>query len=210
MSKYIYLIRHGQTDYNLEGIVQGKGIDSVLNETGKKQALLFFEKYKNIHFDAVYTSTLKRTNQTVAPFIKMGLKHEMRKSLDEINWGIFEGVKHDAILDSKYKAIMQSWADGNLTNRVENGDSPLDLQAKQIPLIEELRKGNFANILLCSHGRAIRALLCGFLDLPLSDMDQFVHQNTCLYKLSLQDKTFHLELRNDVSHLSEKVEDILV
>ena len=209
MSKYIYLIRHGQTDYNLQGIVQGRGVDSNLNETGKLQAQKFFDKYKNVGFDAVYTSTLKRTNQTAAPFIEYGLKHEIRNSLDEINWGIFEGVKHGKTLDAQYKAIIQSWADGHLSNKVEGGESPLDLQARQQPLIEELKKGDFENILLCSHGRAIRALLCGFLDISLSEMDQFVHQNTCLYKLSLKERTFTLELRNDITHLVESADVVL-
>ena len=47
-SKKIYLIRHGQTDFNLQGIVQGSGVDADLNDTGKAQADFFYEKYKTV------------------------------------------------------------------------------------------------------------------------------------------------------------------
>lgn len=203
MRKNIYLIRHGQTDYNLKGVVQGRGINSHLNETGLWQAQKFFQKYKSIPFDAVYTSTLIRTHQTVDPFIKSGLEHQIRVELDEIDWGVFEGVEHDSILEGTYFSILDSWKQGQLENKIEGGESPLQLQERQIPLIEELRHAEFENLLLCSHGRAIRSLLCGFLDKPLSEMDTFKHNNTCLYKLSLVNGVYHLDIANDVSHLED-------
>ncbi|HCZ37344.1 MAG TPA: histidine phosphatase family protein, partial [Cytophagales bacterium] len=68
-TKKIYLIRHGQTDFNLKGIVQGSGVDSSLNAKGMAQAQAFFEMYKHIKFDKIYTSTLKRTRESVSGFI---------------------------------------------------------------------------------------------------------------------------------------------
>jgi broad specificity phosphatase PhoE len=110
--KHIYLIRHGQTDYNLKGIVQGRGVDSELNTTGKQQARLFFEHYQHVPFEAVLTSTLKRTHQTVEPFLASGHQHQVKVELDEIDWGIFEGVEHDAILQGAYHNIIQSMGSG--------------------------------------------------------------------------------------------------
>jgi broad specificity phosphatase PhoE len=199
----IYLIRHGQTDYNLKGIVQGRGVDSELNETGRKQALLFFEHYQEVPFDAVLTSTLKRTHQTVAPFLQVGHQHQVKVELDEIDWGIFEGVEHDAILQGAYHGIIRSWAEGMLDNKIEGGESALELAQRQKPLIEELHDIDFDNFLICSHGRAIRSLLCGLLDRPLSEMDKFKHDNTCLYKLSFSNRGFQLDIENDLSHLSK-------
>jgi probable phosphoglycerate mutase len=57
--KTIYLIRHGETDFNRQGIVQGSGVDSDLNELGRAQAEAFFQSYQNVNFDKVYTSALK-------------------------------------------------------------------------------------------------------------------------------------------------------
>ncbi len=201
MQKNIYLVRHGQTDFNLQKIVQGRGIDSDLNETGRWQADRFYTKYKNVRFDAVFTSQLKRTFQTVEPFVLDGYDHEVRRELDEISWGVFEGQKHDFLDNGDFKVILDSWGRGELTNKVEGGESPLELHKRQKPLIEKLRSMDFNNLLLCSHGRAIRALVCGFLNLPLTEMDKFPHSNTCLYKISVRDNSFQVELANDTSHL---------
>lgn len=200
--KNIYIVRHGQTDFNLKGIVQGRGVDSSLNETGVRQARLLFDKYKDIPFDSILTSTLRRTHQTVSPFTEIGHQHETKVALDEISWGIFEGVEHDAIIQSTYHNILQSWQKGELHNKVEGGESPIELAERQRPIIEELWDTSFDNILLCSHGRAMRALLCGFLDRPLSEMDSFSHDNTCVYQLSLTDNGCILRLKNDLSHLA--------
>jgi broad specificity phosphatase PhoE len=46
MDKELYIIRHGETDLNKQGIVQGRGINSDLNDTGRAQAAAFFKMYK--------------------------------------------------------------------------------------------------------------------------------------------------------------------
>ena len=68
--KTIYLIRHGETDFNRQGVVQGSGVDSDLNELGQAQAEAFFQAYQHIPFDKVYTSALKRTHQSVKKFLR--------------------------------------------------------------------------------------------------------------------------------------------
>ena len=50
------------------GIVQGRGMDTELNEKGRAQAEAFYQAYKDVPFDKIYTSTLKRTHQTVQNF----------------------------------------------------------------------------------------------------------------------------------------------
>ncbi len=59
-SKKIYIVRHGQTNFNLQGIVQGSGVDSSLNAMGRAQAAAFFKAYQSVAFDKIYTSTLKK------------------------------------------------------------------------------------------------------------------------------------------------------
>ena len=58
VEKEIYIVRHGQTDLNAQGIVQGKGVDAPLNELGQKQANAFYEAYKHVPFDALYSSII--------------------------------------------------------------------------------------------------------------------------------------------------------
>ena len=48
MNKLLYIVRHGQTELNKQGIIQGRGMDTDLNDEGRKQAAQFFEAYKSV------------------------------------------------------------------------------------------------------------------------------------------------------------------
>ncbi len=160
MKKTIYIIRHGQTDFNVKQVVQGRGVNSDLNETGRRQAQAFFDKYHPVDFDVVYTSKLKRTHQTVAHFISKNIPHEIRENIDEIDWGIFEGVEHDKSLQKEYYDIIESWAKGNLTIKIEGGESAQDLADRLIPFVEEIKQSEHQSVLVCTHGRTLRVLMC--------------------------------------------------
>ncbi len=199
--KNIYIVRHGQTDYNVQGIVQGRGVDSSLNEVGKRQAQYFYEYYKDIPFDIIYISMLQRTCQTIAPFIPSGIPIIKHEGLDEIDWGIYEGVEHDAIVSSIYIDTLQRWSKGELDIAVEGAETPLQLQQRQQPFISMLKQSPHDTILICTHGRSIRALLCTLTGKPLSDMDTFPHSNTCVYHLEYNGEIFKVRKANDLSHL---------
>lgn len=198
----IYLIRHGETDWNQKGIIQGRGINSVLNEKGKKQAQAFFEFYKNIAFDAYLASTLQRTHQTLQPFLEQGHSLITHAELDEIDWGIHEGKAFTSVTNNQYTQILQAWKAGNLHHKIEGGESPLQLQKRQVHFIKKILPHAGKKILICSHGRAIRSMLCSMLNQPLQNMDAFPHQNLSLYKIIQHEGIFRIELFNDTSHLS--------
>jgi len=201
-TKHIYLIRHGQTDYNKMGIVQGSGVDTDLNDKGLAQARLFFEKYKSVPFDKVYTSKLKRAIQSVDGFIKMGVPHESFEGLNEISWGNKEGIKVSQDDKDYYAQVMSSWANGNVELQVQGGESPLEVLERQIPVMNYiLSRYDEENVLICMHGRAIRILLCYLLGRELSQMDTFEHTNLGLYQLIYQDFEMKVHLANDTQHL---------
>ena len=204
-SKKIYIVRHGQTDYNLKGIVQGSGIDASLNDTGLKQADAFYEAYKSIPFDKVYTSNLQRTKQSVQQFIERGIPTESLPGLNEINWGTREGIKITPEDDAYYHQVIQSWRDGNTDLRIEGGESPEDVQNRQRTALDHIISNvEEETVLVCMHGRAIRILLCLMLNYPLKDMDRFEHSNLCLYLLKYTGSMFRIETFNDTAHLNGK------
>ena len=73
MNKTLYIVRHGQTDLNKRGIIQGRGMDTDLNDEGRNQAKAFFDAYRSVPFDKIYISELKRTQQSVQAFIDLGI-----------------------------------------------------------------------------------------------------------------------------------------
>lgn len=201
-TKKIYIIRHGQTDFNLQGIVQGSGVDSSLNDLGRAQALAFFEHYKGVPFDKIYTSKLKRTVESVQHFIDLGIPQEALIGLNEISWGSKEGQKITEEEDAYYHWMLQQWQLGNTSLRIEGGESPEDVVVRQKIAREHiLANESEKNILICMHGRALRILVTVLLNYPLKSMDMFEHKNLCLYQLDFTGSMFVIKKHNDVSHL---------
>ena len=201
-SKKIYLVRHGQTDFNLKGIVQGSGIDSSLNERGKAQAVAFYNCYKAVPFNKVYTSTLKRTKETVQAFIDAGIPHESMSGLNEISWGTKEGQRITPEEDAYYHWLLNQWREGRTDLRIEGGESPDEVAQRQLPALEYIMSQTLeSNVLICMHGRAMRILLCRLLNYPLRAMDAFEHENLCLYELNFTGSIFAVEKFNHTGHL---------
>jgi broad specificity phosphatase PhoE len=203
----LYIIRHGETDFNRKNIVQGSGVDSQLNQIGRHQAHLFFEYYKNVQFDYILTSNLKRTHQTVDPFLKRKTYKEWVKlaELNEISWGIHEGKVGTADSSESYKQLMLDWESGVYDTKIEEGESAAELRERVVKVFDILKQEKYKgkNILLCTHGRTMLCLVTILNGHPLSMMSQFKHQNTCLYKAHYIDNEFIFELENDVSHLTQ-------
>lgn len=200
-SKKIYLVRHGQTDYNLKGIVQGGTIDAPLNETGRAQAEAFWQAYKHIPFQKIYTSTLQRSFQSVQNFIDLGIDWEREIGLNEISWGKYDGHK---IYDNDYYwQVVEKWNSGEVGLRIDGGESPLDVSERQIPVLDKIRNLEEELILICMHGRAMRILLSYFVDKDLTKMDNYEHKNLGLYILELDDKSLTILEGNIVDHLYE-------
>lgn len=203
MKKTIYIIRHGETDLNKLGIVQGRGMDTSLNEKGLEQADAFYQAYKRIPFDKIYTSSLKRTHQTVQKFIDSKIPWVQYPGLDELGWGIHEGQESTEKLISSFQTLTSQWKEGELHHKFENGESPLEVKERQLIVLEHLiEENNDRNILICMHGRAMRLFLCLLTNRPLAEMDDFPHSNTTLYKLGYDGNEFHILEFNNTNHLN--------
>ena len=202
MAKEIYIIRHGQTDFNLKGIVQGRGVDSSLNETGRHQALKFFRQYKDHGFEKIFISSLKRTFETVKPFIEqLNIPFEVHPELDEIDWGEHEGKLSDHNLRSEYSRILNSWSENILHISTPGGETPLELQVRQQVFLNHLTEQPEKRILICTHGRAMRSLLCTMTDNDLCKMEDFPHNNLSLYKVLYYEGSFKIDIFNSRDHL---------
>ena len=202
--KSIYLIRHGETDLNRQGVVQGSGVDSMLNEWGEAQAAAFFNAYQHVPFDKIYTSNLQRTQQSVRGFINQGIPFEKYEGLNEISWGAREGKEPNTGDTSYYRDLVLAWKDGDFNRAADGGESPIQVRDRQIPVIETiLSRPHERNILIAMHGRAMRVLLTTLFKQSLIHMDDYEHSNLCLYRInySYDTQRFELEVKNDTTHL---------
>lgn len=182
--------------------MQGSGVDSSLNETGRKQAQAFYESYQHIRFDKVYTSALQRTVQSVQMFIDSGVPHEKLSGLNEISWGTKEGHAITPQEDEYYHYMLRQWQLGNTSLRIEKGESPDEVVTRLKPAVDHiLLQTTEQTVLICMHGRAIRILLCYLLHYQLKSMDMFEHHNLGLYEMHYTGSAFRVARYNDIDHL---------
>ncbi len=200
--KTIHLVRHGQTDYNLRGIVQGSGVDASLNPTGKTQATHFYRHYRDAGFEVVLTSALKRTWETVEGFIDDGLPWEQHADINEISWGSHEGKLGTPDSMAEYSRVKNEWAAGQLDGRIGGGESARELGARLERFIDHLGERPEEKILICSHGRAMCALVTLMMGRPVSMMNELTHHNLGLWVGELQPSgLYKFSLRNDRGHI---------
>ncbi|MCS7005606.1 MAG: histidine phosphatase family protein [Cytophagales bacterium] len=205
-TKKIYVIRHGETQFNKLGMVQGSGIDAELDETGIRQAQAFYDYYAHEGFSHIYTSQLKRAIQTVKPFVDSGIPTTQLQGLNEICWGSREGKKASAADDKRYYRMLRAWKEGDYYWKIDGGESPLEVQQRQKRAWQYIMSRDYEEkILVCTHGRALRVLICTLLNLPLSKMDDFKHTNTSLYLFHYHYDSNHYDLilENDTLHLAD-------
>ncbi|MFQ3214227.1 MAG: broad specificity phosphatase PhoE [Marivirga sp.] len=196
--KELYIIRHGETDYNLKKIVQGSGVDSSLNENGRQQAAAFYKNYQNEGFDKVYTSALKRTKESVAQFIGDGIPYEALVGLNEISWGAREGNPFTPEENKYYYSVLARWQNGETNLPVEGGESPEEVALRQKEALRHIMaQEDETRVLVCMHGRAMRILLTQLFNYPISNMDVFLHQNLGLYKIKATKNQFQLLSYNE-------------
>jgi len=199
----LFLLRHGETEFNKLRIVQGSGVDAPLNETGQYQAQKFFEKYKNVPFEAVYCSSLQRTYQTIKNFEWL-YPINKNSALNELSWGIIEGEEFKNEVSEIYWKINQVWQDGSLHEKIPNGDSPYEVWMRVNEFIDFIKKKHRSNVLICTHGRTLKIFLSLLLGYGLKYQDLFYHPNASLTVLKFIDNEhFIIEKLTDISHLNE-------
>lgn len=182
--------------------MQGSGVDSSLNATGRMQADSFYAAYQGYGFDKIYTSALRRTHQTVQHFIDSKLPWDKLTDLNEISWGKHEGQPITAEEDIYYQWMLKQWQLGDTSHKIAGGESPDDVAVRLRRGLDVILNSPYEKILVCMHGRAIRVMLCIMLELPIKSMDLFEHQNACVYELQFDGSAFHVLRSNDVSHLN--------
>src|SRR3989344_2019069 len=108
----IYVVRHGETETNVKGILQGYESSS-LTQRGIEQARELSEKFKIVKFDAVYSSDLERAQKTAEIITQEDdLPIKTNNQLRERNFGRYEGTERKVYLENLKEAMAKA---GNLT-----------------------------------------------------------------------------------------------
>ncbi|MGE5355919.1 MAG: histidine phosphatase family protein [Deltaproteobacteria bacterium] len=202
MIKRMYIFRHGETEYNRMKMMQGRSIDSVLNDNGHLQVNRFFDYYKDIPFDVVYSSELKRSIQSILKFKELNIPHIIDPRITEVSWGINEGKFLDDEVMERFRIMIYEWKKGNHDYSIPGGESANSLKSRIESFIADIKESKQKNILVNTHGRALRMLIARMLGEPVEAMEKYEHHNTGMYLMEYDGYGFTMLKENDTTHLN--------
>ncbi|KAK5672294.1 hypothetical protein QVD99_001398 [Batrachochytrium dendrobatidis] len=194
--KRIFLCRHGETEPNARGVLQGSGIDEYLNAMGVEQAQHLRDCLASVKVDLIISSALKRARQT-AEIVKE--KHPDIQLLEvselaEISWG-----KWDGQIEADLRILLNRWINGDFHAMAPHGESPFQVEARAVPAFYNLMLNRpETNIVFVVHGRLLRIMLSSILFQNLNHMNDFTHHNTCINLIDVS-------IESDLNHIGDKI-----
>ena len=196
----IYLIRHGETEWNKTGRLQGNA-NILLSPEGVRQAKLLAEHTPFHTVDAIYSSDLSRAVKTAEILAeKFNLPVIQERGFRETNFGDWEGrpLSELAIGDDSFKYFFTK------PDKVhpKNGETFLQCQARVMTALEEIvAEHDNQSVVVVSHGAAIRLILCAALTMPIRKMWAISQFNMAVNILCVEEGNAVVELVNSTLHL---------
>lgn len=164
----LYLIRHGETDYNNALRFQGQ-TDIPLNHKGIEQAEKVAGFLKDVPLQAIYTSSLKRA-RTTAEIIGRAkdLEPQATDALREMSFGIWENMNSKDI-QKKYEKEWKDFFASPAKTKIPEGESMSEVQQRAYPEVQRiLDRYPEGDVAFVAHGGIIRVLICTMLGLDLN------------------------------------------
>ncbi|MDD6795616.1 MAG: histidine phosphatase family protein [Clostridiaceae bacterium] len=178
----LLLTRHGQTDWNVANLIQGK-CDIELNYVGIKQADTLAQKLKEGDYSIkkIYTSILKRAKKTAEIIgTKFEVPVEEIEGLEEIDLGRWESLSWEEV-KAKYANDYYDWLEDLEDSKVSKGESYNELLERTLEALKEIIDDNKeidGDILIVTHSAVIMILQCYLNGVPFAKMDMFKTKNT--------------------------------
>ena len=204
--KTLYIVRHGETEWNKIGKYQGI-TDVPLNENGIAQAKACGNALKDVHFDRILSSDLSRafvTAETIRGSRQLEITTDER--LREINFGDWEKLLFSEIEERWPGLIDQMYRRPDIV-KVPNGESFQEVQDRAWSAVSDFLNENNEDetILITCHGGTIRTILCKLLDISISHCWNFSQGNTAINRVFYNGmgESDHniLNLLNDTAHV---------
>ena len=197
----IFLIRHGETEWNRQNRLQGNS-NIHLSSEGYHQAITLADHPPFQHVDAIYSSDLSRAMETagiIAERFNLGVN--LMPALRETNFGDWEGREISELIAESPKEFGKFFTAPERCHP-PHGETFLECQARALIGIREIIANHEnQNVVAVSHGAAIRLILGAALDMPIHKMWAIAQFNMALNILRVDDGDFTVELMNSTEHL---------
>ena len=188
----LYVVRHGETDTNYEGRINGMSTDKPLNANGIKQVEELKAHIDINKFDEIYSSPMKRALQT-AEILNQDV-HEIHqdKRLYEADYGTWDGVKEDE-LEVKYPDAFDEnhYLLANYTKYAKNAEEYDDVYARVEDFMDDMAKKGDEKIMVVCHGFVSRSFMkVATGATSISSIIQPNNAGVCKYKISANGNKF--------------------
>ena len=194
----LFLIRHGESLYNIEGRIQGQS-DVELSPLGLRQADAIAEFLAGASIDAVYSSPLRRAMQTAQPVsARLGLSVQADDRLKELNAGVFQGLLWGEI-EARYPNDFALWRGEQPDVAIPQGESRRDLMIRGAAALRSIRETPFRRVAVIAHGGILAAALKLLLQVP-AELNPFNLYNASISRVAW-DKSPKLLTLNELDHL---------
>ncbi|MFP4021065.1 MAG: alpha-ribazole phosphatase [Halanaerobium sp.] len=192
----LFLLRHGETDWNQKSIFQGQ-TDIDLNKRGRDQAQKTAEMLKKIEIEQIYSSDLKRAKNTARIIAdQKNLKLRANKQLREIGFGDWEGLNF-AEIKKEYPDLLVSWQQDPVHNSPPAGEKLLDFRLRVENFFKKIISSHQGDkILVVTHGGVIKAYLTAVLSIKPEKFWQFQIDNCSLTELKFYEQDVILSKLN--------------
>lgn len=199
---HVFIARHGETEFNRKGMLQGRGIDAPLNVLGKSQAKHLAGYLTNYEASSIISSSLTRAWQTASFYEeKTDLTVQKNKDLDEMDFGDFEGVYMQEI-SKELNDLQNGWKSGDVSLKIPGGESPKEVYERANEVARLYINGaDSQTVMLFIHGRLIRVLLSEWLGYGLKNMHKIEHGNGAVNHLVFKNGSFEPVYLNKTDHL---------
>ena len=192
----LWFIRHGQTDWNLNGRIQGTS-DIPLNATGIAQAKTLRPRLARMSFDGIYSSDLDRAHTTCTTALP-GADVVPDERLRELSFGILEGARWSE-LDEEQAEAAREWKVDPTTRRLPGGESYRDLMHRVEAFVAGLpEEGRFVAF---AHGGSILSALYATVGQPNGATWRMEIENCSVTRLRFDERGVTVLCTNDCAHL---------
>ncbi len=196
----IILVRHGETEWNVEEIFRGR-IDIELSETGIKQAELLAEYLSDVRIEAIYSSPLKRAIKTAEAIAsRHRLEVEIAPGLIDLDFGKWQGLPRTEVME-KYKESYDDWIQRPERVRMPFGESLDDVKERVMGVVSDVVAKHSGTVVLASHRVVHKVLICALLGLGNSHFWN-IKLDTCgITTFAYENGQFILNEHNNTSFL---------
>lgn len=200
ISMFLYLIRHGETEFNASGRIQGQS-DSRLSDVGREQCELVAKALERVALEAVFTSPLARAVESARCLAEpRGLELVVDQRLMEINAGIFQGLDWNQI-EERYPAECRLWKSHDPDFRIPKGETRREVLIRARSALDAIRETAHRHVAVVAHGGWISSAIKSLLEVP-AHLAPFELDNGSISRVSWG-RHIKLLTLNETAHLGE-------